>query len=232
MDGTPEGGAPGQPSAGAAGSTTPAGGTAGQPNGGSGTAGSIATCANPQSERVAVDGDTWIGAAKPQLNHGKEKQLLVAAGAEEERLLVSLSLPATPAGSALRQAKLRFHLESNADAVLSQRRLGVHRLLQALDEARATWLNWGKNTEKWDLEGGDFGVELAHVTLAAGTSSGNVDFDVTAAIAKLQGPAAIPLSLIVLESSPARPAPAELAFTSREGNASQIPELLLEYCDP
>jgi hypothetical protein len=40
----------------------------------------------------------------------------------------------------------------------------------------------------------------------------------------------ISLSLIVLEVGPAPADPAELALTSREGDASAAPELVLEYC--
>jgi hypothetical protein len=135
------------------------------------------------------------------------------------------------AGLQFHRALLRFHLESNADAGLMSRRLTVHRLSQPLDEGRATWNVFGKKADVWQTPGGDFGAALDSATVPIGTATGNVDFDVTVAVGKLLGASAIPLSLLVREASATGPV-AELAFTSTEGNASEIPELSLEYCDP
>jgi len=64
------------------------------------------------------------------------------------------------------------------------------------------------------------------------TSSGTLAFEVTVPIRKIIGGAAIPLSVIVLEAGPTPTAPAALAFTAREGDALDVPALLLDYCDP
>lgn len=188
-------------------------------------------CSNPQTVRVPADFDTWIGSAKPMNNHGTDKVLDVVAGADEQRALLAFTVPQELLGAELRHATLRLHLEANADAGGAARRLGVHQLTKAFEEGRATWLDNVKNTQ-WAAQGGDFGPQLDSARISAGTSSGNVDFDLTSSLAQLLGPAPIPLSLIVLETTAARPAPAELAFASTQGNASLIPELLLDYCAP
>lgn len=219
---TADGGAAGQPGLAGAGAGADAGaGGAGEP-----------PCLNPQTVKVVAQTDTWIGSAKPDNNHGSDKMLSVVAGTDEHRALIALTLPQALAGLQFHRALLRFHLESNADAGLASRRLAVHRLSQSLDEGRATWNVFGKKTDVWQTPGGDFGGAWDSATVPAGTATGNIDFDVTASVAKLLGATAIPLSLLVRETSAARPGPAELAFTSTEGNASQLPELSLEYCEP
>jgi hypothetical protein len=186
---------------------------------------------NPQTVRVVADYDTWIGSGKPNNNHGSDKVLDVVAGADEHRALVALMVPQKLLGAELRRARLRLHLVSNADVALAERTLGVHQLLKEFEEGRATWNENVKSTA-WTNPGGDYGKLLDSARLDAGTSSGNVDFNLTSSIAPLLGATAIPLSLIVLESSAARPPFAELAFGATEGNASLFPELLLDYCDP
>jgi hypothetical protein len=221
--GVTEGGAAGQPGN--------AGGGAG-PDAGAGAGGAgEAPCINPQTVKVVAETDTWIGSANPDNNHGSDKLLSVVAGTDEHRALVALTLPKALAGLRFHRATLRFHLESNADAGLASRRLTVHRLSQAFDEGRATWNEFGKKLA-WQTPGGDFGASWDSATVPTGTATANIDFDVTASVAKLLGSTAIPLSLLVRETSAARPFPAGLAFASTEGNAPQIPELSLEYCDP
>jgi hypothetical protein len=186
---------------------------------------------NPRTVTVDAEADTWIGVAKPTANHNSDKMLFVTGGSAEQRALVRLTLPVQQASSRLQRARLRLHLESNADATQASRRLGLYQLVQPLQEGRATWLNWGKNGETWSSPGGDYNEELARTTLPGGTSSGNVDFVVTTSVSQLLGQAAIPLSLIVLELT-APDTSAALAFTSTQGNASLIPVVLLDYCDP
>ena len=230
----PLGGTAGESPVGMAGTTVVAqGGAAGQPSlGVGGEGGAAPACVNPRTTRVAVADDTWIGSARPSNNHGSDKVLSVAAGTDEHRLLVALTLPPAVTGAVLRSALLRFHLESNADVALARRDLGLHQLSQALIENHATWDNYDNGGgSKWAKPGGDFGPELARLSILAGKASGDFDFDVTNIVNKLTRAAPIPLSLIALERTD-RPAPAELDFTSTEGNASQIPQLLLVYCDP
>jgi hypothetical protein len=126
-----------------------------------------------------------------------------------------------------------LRLESNADVGLSARRLGLHQLEQPLDAARATWTNYGSGgTHRWVTPGGDYGVEVGHADVDAATKTGLVTFDVTASVSQSVGATEIPLSLIVLESGTARPAPAELAFVSAKGETADIPRVILLYCDP
>lgn len=211
------------------------GGSGGQPGGAGGEGGTPVepACVNRQTVRAVALEDTWIGSAKPGDNHGDESVLSVVAGADEHRLLIAFDLPALVVGASLRQATLSFHLESNANVDLAARELSLHRLTRALNERRATWENFSNGgNNKWTTPGGDFGPQLAKTVIAGQTSSGPVDFDVTQPVAKIIGAVPIPLSLIVRETSQALPPPAELAFTSSEGNASQIAELLLVFCDP
>jgi hypothetical protein len=225
--GTSNGGTPsgGTPSGG-----TPNGGTGGTPNGGTG---GTSTCIHPQSSQIPVDADTWIEQAKSSATHGDDPQLFVVGGNAEERALLSFTVPAPPNGTALHHASLRLHLEGNADSSLAARRLAVCDLTRGFNEARATWTNYDKSGgAKWSIAGGDIGGELAAVMLARSTSNGSVTFDVTQALAAFSDNGAFSLPLIVLDkTSPARPAPAELAFTSAQGTAAQRPALLLEYCD-
>jgi len=191
-----------------------------------------APCVNLEQQAVIVTADTWIDAAKPGTAHGNEAVLSVVAGINERRALLGFTLPAVPAGKVLNRASLALHLEMDADVKLTARRLGLHQLDEDVSESRSTWTNYANGASgRWVTLGGDFGPELSSVLLQAGTSSGSVTFTLTAPVRKLIGPAPIPLSLIVLEKGSPPAAPAELAFTSSEGDASGIPALILDYCD-
>jgi hypothetical protein len=222
-----EGGAPstgGAPAAGEGGAPVEAGAGAGGDT--------TAPCLNLEQQAVVVTADTWIDSAKPGTGHGNDVLLSVVAGTAERRTLLGFMLPAVPAGKVLNRASLALHLESDADVNLIARRLGLHQLDKPVSESRATWTNYANGANgRWMTLGGDFGPELSSVMLRAGMSSGTVTFKVTDPIRKLIGPAPIPLALIVLEKSAPPVAPAELAFTSREGDASGIPALILDYCD-
>jgi hypothetical protein len=198
-----------------------------------GAGGSMPTpCVNLEQQAVIATADTWIDAAKPSSGHGNEKTLSVVAGTDEHRALLGFTLPAVPAGKVLNRASLALHLETDADVNLTARRLGLHLLAQAVNESKATWMNYDNGTKgRWATFGGDYGPELSAVTVKAGESSGSVTFKVTDPIRTIIGGASIPLWLIVLEKSSPPPAPAELAFTSSEGDALGIPALILDYCD-
>lgn len=198
-----------------------------------GGAGGVATCANPQQQVVAVTADTWIEAAQPSTGHGNDATLSIVSGGQEQRALFELTLPVAVAGAVMVKATLELHLETNADVGLVQRRLRVHPLAQAVSESRATWNNWSNGASRqWLLPGGDFGAALAETTLPAGSSDGALTFDLTGPIGKALGPQPVVMSFIVLESSASPPGPAELAFTSSEGDASRVPALSIEYCQP
>jgi len=218
------------------GGTSAGGGNGGTSAGGTttnGGTGGTSTCIHPQSSQIPADADTWIEKAKPSATHGDDPQLFVTGGAAEERALLSFTVPGPPSGTTLHRASLRLRLESNADSSASPRRLVVSDLTRGFNESRASWINYDKSgSAKWSAAGGDIGGELGAATLAKGTSSASVAFDVTQALVSLNIADAFSLPLIVLdETDPARPAPAELAFTSAQGTASQRPVLLLEYCD-
>jgi hypothetical protein len=207
---------------GAGGVDTPVGGAGGQ-----------APCLNPQQQVVAVTADTWIESARPGTGHGNDVVLSVVGGTNERRALLALTLPAVPSGAILRKATFALHLQANADASLVARRFGLRRLTRDLNEARATWNNYSNGAvRKWTTPGGDFGVELSSASVRAETSNGALTFDVTEPIRTALGAQAVLLSVIVLETGPIPAPPAELAFTSREGDASGMPALILEYCQP
>jgi hypothetical protein len=216
-------GAPGQ--AGAGGEVVVVGGA------GAG-AGGTAPCLHPEQQVVAVTDDTWIDAAKPSAGHGNDIMLSVVGGTAERRALLQLTLPAVPAGKVLNQASFVLHLEANADVSLAGRRLGLYRLDQAVNESRTTWTNYANGANKqWLLPGGDFGPELSAAAVRAGVASGPLTFKVTEPVKQVMGATAITLSVIVLEKGSPPVAPAELAFTSSEGDASSIPALILDFCD-
>ncbi len=214
--------------AGVEGGAGPMAGAGAEPSGAGGAAG----CLAPERRTLIATGDTWIEALKPAIAHGNDKGLYIAASAEESRALLSFTLPAAPAGTTLVSGSLSLRLESNADAKLSARSLEVHALLQPLSEARATWNNWGNGSRTWDTPGGDFGPVLSALVLAESTADGSVTFDLTSALAAALSTQPVPLPLIILEVGPAPTSPAELAFTSREGDASGVPSLSIEYCLP
>ncbi len=207
-------------------------GTGGAIDAPGGAGGAPAGCVSPQQQVVTVTVDTWIESAKPGTGHGNDKTLSVVGGGEERRALLQLTLPAAVSGAVLLQATLALHLQANADVGLVKRQLGVHRLEQEVSESRTTWNNWAQGSRVWTKPGGDFGPELAQAAIPAGTSGGMLTFNVTAAVQAAFAAQPVPLPLIVVETSAPPAAPAELAFTSREGDASSIATLILEYCQP
>lgn len=226
----------GQPSAGVGteaggGAGLPAISQAGAPEGGGGSGGAL-PCASPTSAVGMVTADTWIEFARPNALHGNDKMLSVIAGGEERRALLQAALPAIPEGAVVLHATLALHLESNADARRAMRRLAVRLLAQEVVETRASWLNWNNAGRTWNMEGGDFGPVLATATVPAGVAEGTVGFDVTVPVEEAVSDGTSTLPFIVLETSAVPPAPAELAFTSKEGNASNIPQLIVDYCEP
>ena len=201
--------------------------------GAEGGAGGAAPCANPREQVLVVTADTWIEAAKPSTGHGSDKLLSVVGGGQERRALLQVMLPAAVAGAVPFRASLVVHLQANADVDLAKRKLRVYVLAQQVNENRATWDNWSNgNKGKWLMPGGDFGLTYAQTALRAGTAAGTLAFDVTEAVRSALMATPIPLSLILLETSGPPAAPAELAFTSREGDASGIPALILQFCEP
>lgn len=223
------GGAADAGNGGAGGVVGPGGGAAGEAGaGGTGTA----SCDEPQQLVVAVSEDTWIEAADEDANHGDDQQLFVCGGAAERRMLLKVDLPAAPAGAWLVKARLDLNLEANEDETLAPRSLGVYRLTKDFVERKATWVNFNSGgINEWDARGGDFGPMLARATLQAETSVGRLSFDVTKELSSLYAAQAIPLGLIVREVAEPPRAPAGLAFTSAEGNAS-VSTLVIEYCEP
>jgi hypothetical protein len=143
-----------------------------------------------------------------------------------------MALPALPAGAVLLGATLSLHLQSNADIDLAPRRLAVHQLSHEVMEDRATWEKWSNGNDDWATAGGDFGPVLARATLAAGVTKGELTFDVTGSVVEALDAKAVSLPFIVLETSSPPPSPAELAFTAQGGNASRVPTLSLQYCEP
>lgn len=196
-----------------------------------GTGGSQPTCA---VTRVVASADTWIDAADPSASRqGQQAVLALVGGAVERRLLLTFELPAVKAGKLVAQATLVLHLRSNADVTRAERRLRAYALAQAFDETAASWESWGSGSKRhWTTPGGDLADVLAEVSIGAGTASGDVSFDMTQATSRLASTQAIPLSLLVLEAGAVPTAPAELAFDSRESNASRPPVLAIELCDP
>ena len=228
--GASEGGAPGAGVAGAPSVVGEAGAPSVDAPGGAG--GAAPGCLDAQQQVVAVTIDTWIESAKPNAGHGNDKLLSVVGGGQERRALLQLLLPAVVPGAVLLKATLALHLQANADVGLAKRQLRVHRLEHEIIEARTTWNDWGQGSRSWTLPGGDFGPVLAQAALPTGTSDGALTFNVTAAVRAAFSADAVPLALIVLESSAPPAAPADLAFTSHEGDASSIPALIIEYCPP
>ncbi len=207
-----------------------AGGVIEPSEGGAGGTG-IVPCADPQQTVVIVSEDTWIGSAKDVVTHGDDVQLFVDTGADERRMLLWVNLPAVPDGAWLLKATLILNLESNADVAQAERRLGLHLLSKSFVEGKATWVNFSNGNNRWAMPGGDYGAILARATLPAGSSSGPLSFDVTTPVAMAYAAAVVPLPLIIREVGLLPAAPAALAFTSAEGDASQ-PSLLVEYCLP
>lgn len=222
----------GAPSLGAAGSIE--GGAGPTPIGG---ADSQATCDAPIQRALLLLGDTWIESDKSTSGHGNAPSLAVEAGptggGAESRALLEFNLPAAPPGAVLVRGVLSLHLESNADMTLAERTLAVHVLAREVSETRTTWENYAQGGQgKWTTFGGDFGPEVAKATIPALSSEGSVSFDLTAALAEAFSPEPVPFPLIVLEAGPGPGGAAELAFTSSEGDASDWPSLIIEYCPP
>lgn len=210
-------------------------GDAGAPIGPGGAGGAVGMpgCTEPQERVVLVGADTWIEADKPSNGHGNDQVLSVVGGGQERRALLEVTLPAVPAGTVLLEATLTLHLQANADVGLAERRLQVRLLSQAVTEARTNWTNWGNgSSRKWLLPGGDFGSVIDSARISAGTAEGSLAFNVTATVQAAWSAAEVALPFIVMENGAPPPAPAELAFTSSEGDASLVPTLLLQYCEP
>lgn len=196
-----------------------------------GTAG-MAGCV-PMMHEVKVTGDTWIESNKPNTNHVLDKQLFVVGGIEERRVLLSFDLPAVSSGSKLNSAILKLKLQSNADMTKVSRLLELHVVSRAVNEVQATWLNWEKGVMgKWTVPGGDFGPVEAAQSLKAGTTTGQVRFDVSQVVRPLLKTKSVPLDLLVAEGGIAPEVPAELAFMALEGDASGYPVLSLDTCEP
>lgn len=213
------------------GTMTTQGGAAGAVGTG-GTAGTP-SCADPQERVILVSADTWIEADKPSTGHGTDQQLFIIGGGQERRALLEVTLPAAVAGAVLLKATFALRLETNGDTFLAERRLQVRQLSQAVNEGRTTWTNWGNgSSRKWTLPGGDFGPALASTRVPAGTADGPVTFDVTVPVGQAFAADPVVLSFIVMENGAPPAAPAELAFTSSEGDASGVPTLTLQYCEP
>jgi hypothetical protein len=232
--GTTRGGSGGSAAAtggtGSGGSSVAEAGAAGQTHGGTG--GSGTTCAAPQFVSLPVKADLWIGSAKPNQEHEGEALVYVAGSPDDERrTLLGLALPAAPEGAVLLKAELVLVLVSNADVSKGARRLAL-RLLEHVPDPPTTSWNRYTMTTKWTNPGGDLGALVAETQLVAGTTSGRVAFEVTEATRAALQPTAQVVPVVILESDSAAPsAPAELAFTSLEGNASGS-ALELTYCEP
>lgn len=180
-----------------------------------------------------VSADTWIEAAKPSTGHGNDQQLFIIGGGQERRALLEVTLPAALAGAVLLKATFALRLETNANVGMVERRLQVRQLSQAVDEGRTNWNNWGNGSNrKWLTPGGDFGPVLGSTRIPAGTANGPVTFDVTVPVRQAFAADPVVLSFIVMENGAPPAAPAELAFTSSEGDASSVPALTIQYCEP
>jgi hypothetical protein len=205
------------------------GGAGGEPaNAGAGGASDCVTKQEPLTMLV----DTWIEQAKPATAYGNAPSLWVVKGAEERRALLGFNLPGLPAATVLVRVELRLHLESNADATLAERQLEVRLLEHIFDESRTTWNNYDNGaTGQWATPGGDFGPALATASVPESTQDGPVTFDLTSAVSEMLSTVSVPLQLILLEVGAEPPPPAELAFTSSEGDDLEAaPQLFLEYC--
>lgn len=222
-------------SGGAAGdSPTASGGVGGTATGGDGGAGGAGgpSCDQPERRVVGAASDTWIEAKKETATHGPDKQLFVAGGADEQRALLQVDLPAASDGAWLIKATLTLNLEANEDAMRAARRLSVHRVTKPFVENRTTWLNFGTAGQTWSAPGGDFELQpLGSALLPEQTAEGPVSFDVTEALASMVSSQSVPLSLIILETGTLPNPPSALAFTSTEGDAL-APSLVIEFCAP
>lgn len=200
--------------------------------GGAAAGGGPNECPAPGEVSREATADTWIEKATPGAGHGDDAALRVVGDPEPQRALMQFLLPIKAAGANLIRATVRVHLQSNADATLSERHLEMSQLEQLVDPERATWDNWGSGSNReWQMPGGDFGLAVASATIPAELTEGWVSFDVTAAVdAALSTTAAVPFPLIVLEVGAAPTPLAALAFTSTEGDDLEDPELLIEYC--
>jgi hypothetical protein len=152
------------------------------------------------------------------------------AGDSERRAIFAVALPPTPPGARLDRATFVLHLANNADTSLAERRLALHRLTKAFDEARASWSRYDAGS-KWQQAGGDFGPEVASAIVAAAMANGGVSFDVTQELGKIVATSPVALSWLVLEPPDQASGSGELSFISREQAVLESPTLLLEYCD-
>ncbi len=210
------------------------GGGAGESPGQGGSGGAVTpVCAAPHDYSVSTTLDLWIGSADEGANHGGDDVLYVSGGSDERRALFAITLPAAPAGAVLLSAAILLDLESNADASQVARQL-VLRLVapRAVREDKANWTHFAQGNNRWDTPGGDLGEPVSEAEVPAGTSSGQVRFDVTEAVRGALTSSSSLRGIAVLETGQAPSPPAELAFTSREGNASGSPRLSLRYCQP
>ncbi|MDF3067592.1 MAG: hypothetical protein K0R38_3193 [Polyangiaceae bacterium] len=217
------------------GGTASGGGEGGEDPGQAGAGGvSTPTCEAPLEVTVETTLDLWMGSAQPSLNHGKENVLYVSSsGSDERRTLFEIILPVAPADAVLLRAEIVLGFESNADASRAARQLGLYLLdpPRAVVEDKATWEQYGahKNKDTWDISGGDLSELVTRTDIPAGTSSGLVRFDVTEWVSTAETSVH---GIVILEQSLPPPAPAALAFTSLESNASvsPAPSLRLSYC--
>jgi hypothetical protein len=196
----------------------------------SGGAGGEPACRHPQTLRLPVEADTWLDAAASSARHGGDELLAVMAGASERRAIFALTLPPTPPGTLLERATFVLDLTNNADISLAERRLGLHRLTTAFDEARASWSRYDAGS-KWQQAGGDFGPEVASAVVPAGMANGDVSFDVTQTLGKILATSSVALAWLVLETPDHTSGFGELSFISRDQVVLEIPTLVLEYCD-
>lgn len=220
--------------AGSAGVNIAEAGAAGQGTGGTGV-----TCAAPQVVRVPVKADLWIGEANPGDKHEGEPLVYVSASADDERrTLLALEVPGTPGGAVLSKAELVMPLVSNADASKSPRSLalrlvGPHEAANTPDPKQVTWTNYDSGAKRvWYAPGIELGAVVAEAQIGTGTTSGRVTFEITQATRGVLKPTAQTVPVILVESGSAPSAPAALAFTSLEGNASGSAALELTYCEP
>lgn len=217
---------------GGGGSSVAEAGAGGEAQGGTGGTG--ATCDSPQFLSLRVLADLWIGSAKPGDTHEGEALIYASGGTDERRTLLGLDIPA-PNGAVLVKAELVLTLVSNADVSKAARELELWTLggENAPDPKHTSWTNWGAgNQRRWKDAGADLGLLVAKTQIAADTSTGRVAFEVTEATRAAFTTERHLAPVVILESGSAPAAPAELAFTSLEGNASGSAVLELTYCPP
>ena len=212
----------------------PAGGAGGDAsNHGGGAGGALEpVCAEPVDQTLSVTRDTWLEQAAQNTNHGSELLVYVVGGGSERRALFQLQLVDVPDGAVLLKATFEASLQQNADTTGEARQLSLQRSLHLFDESKANWLQFdsGSNGD-WAKAGGDLIGARVDATLPANSVAGSVSFDVTSMIAAVFAPNA-EVALLVREPNMPPPAPAELAFMSRQGDASLSPKLHLRYCPP